>query len=161
HQILSWTLRNQTLSGTYAWAEQVNPLNGGFSGGDMPHAWAAASYATLVREMLISERNDTLVLLQGAPEWWLTESREIMLDNVPTQYGNLNILTLNDINPNENDWNGTITMKLSGASPPNGYRWALPNQPSDISGPSGTKLENGVLIIPSGNNEIHLNFEPK
>jgi hypothetical protein len=111
--------------------------------------------------MLISERNDTLVLLQGAPEWWLTESREIMLNNVPTQYGNLNILTLNDINPNENGWNGTITMKLSGASPPNGYRWALPNQPSDISGPSGTKLENGVLIIPSGNNEIHLNFEPQ
>ena len=103
----------------------------------MPHAWAAASYATLVREMLISERNDTLVLLQGAPEWWLTESREIMLDNVPTQYGNLNLLTLNDIIPTENGWNGTITMKLSGASPPNGFRWALPNQPSDISGPSG------------------------
>ena len=161
HQILSWTLRNQTLPGTYAWAEQVNPLNGGFSGGDMPHAWAAASYTTLVREMLISERDDTLFLLQGAPEWWLTESREIILANVPTHYGNINILTLNDIIPSENGWNGTMTMKLSGASPPNGYRWELPNQPSAISGPSGTRIENGVLLIPSGDNEIQLDFEPK
>jgi len=159
HQILSWTLRNQTLPGTFAWAEQVNPLNGGFSGGDMPHAWAAASYVTLVREMLVSERNDTLVLFQGAPEWWLTESREIILNNVPTQYGKLNILTHNNIIPTENGWNGRLTMKLSGASPPNGYRWNLPIQPSEIVGPSGTSVENGVLTIPSGSNEVELSFE--
>ena len=126
----------------------------------MPHAWAAASYATLVREMLISEHNDTLVLLQGAPEWWLTESREILLNTLPTQYGKLNILTRNNINPIENGWSGTITMKLSGASPPNGYRWDLPNQPSKISGPSGTRIKNGVLVIPSGKHEIKLDFEP-
>ena len=40
---------------------KIGGSNGGFSGGDMPHAWAAASYTTLVREMLISEHNDTLV----------------------------------------------------------------------------------------------------
>ncbi len=160
HQILSWTLQNQTLPGTYAWAEQVNPLNGGFSGGDMPHAWAAASYATLVREMLISEHNNALVLLQGAPEWWLTESREITLNNAPTHYGKINIHTHNDIVPTENGWDGKLTLKLSGASPPGGYRWALPTQPNTISGPSGTRIENGVLIIPSGNNKIELSFTP-
>ena len=84
-----------------------------------------------------------------------------MFANVPTHYGNINILTLNDIIPSENGWNGTMTTKLSGASPPNGYRWELPNQPSAISGPSGTRIENGVLLIPSGDNEIQLDFEPK
>ena len=38
-------------------------------------------------------------------------------------------------------------MNLSGASPPNGYRWNLPIQPSEIVGPSGTSVENGVLTI--------------
>ncbi|MCP4426740.1 MAG: hypothetical protein GY803_19790, partial [Chloroflexi bacterium] len=47
HQILGWSLTHQTLPGTFAWAEQVDPGTGGFSGGDMPHAWAAASYITL------------------------------------------------------------------------------------------------------------------
>ena len=160
HQILSWTLRNQTLPGTYAWAEQVNPVNGGFSGGDMPHAWAAASFATLVREMLMSEQDGALVLLQGAPEWWLVESREITLNNAPTHYGNINFHTSNDIIPTEYGWDGKLTITLSGASPPNGYRWTLPNIPDAISGPSGMKIENGVLIIPSGNSEIELDFKP-
>ena len=110
--------------------------------------------------MLISEHNNALVLLQGAPEWWLTESREITLNNAPTHYGKINIHTHNDIVPTENGWDGKLTLKLSGASPPGGYRWALPTQPNTISGPSGTRIENGVLIIPSGNNKIELSFTP-
>ena len=158
HQILSWTLRNQTLPGTFAWAEQVEPANGSFSGGDMPHAWAAASYATLVREMLISERNDAIELLKGVPEWWLTDGRKIAINNAPTHYGELSLHTSNDIRVTETGWNGTLTMKLSGTSPPNGYHWKLPKQPSVISSASDTKLEDGFLIIPGGSNVIELVF---
>ncbi|MGD1997239.1 MAG: hypothetical protein PVH62_10765, partial [Anaerolineae bacterium] len=71
HQILSWTLDHQTLPGTFAWAEQVDPDRFSFSGGDMPHAWAAADLVTLVREMLVSERGGALELFNGVPGWWL------------------------------------------------------------------------------------------
>ena len=63
---LGWTLSNETLPGTYALAEQVNPAHNGISGGDMPHAWAAADPVTLIREMLITEQDDALVLLPAA-----------------------------------------------------------------------------------------------
>ena len=159
HQILSWTLRNQTLPGTFAWAEQVDPASGSFSGGDMPHAWAAASYATLVREMLISERNNAIELFKGAPEWWLTDGREIIIKNAPTHYGTISLHTSNDIDVTETGWNGTLTLKLSGTSPPSGYIWKLPKQPSVISGPSDTKFEDGNLIIPRESNIIKLVYK--
>ena len=159
HQILSWTLRNQTLPGTFAWAEQVDPASGSFSGGDMPHAWAAASYATLVREMLISERNNVIELFKGAPEWWLTDGREIIIKNAPTHYGTISLHTSNDIDVTETGWNGTLTLKLSGTSPPSGYIWKLPKQPSVISGPSDTKFEDGNLIIPRESNIIELVYK--
>ena len=156
HQILSWTLQNQTLPGTFAWAEQVDPVSGSFTGGDMPHAWAAASYATLVREMLISERNNAIELLKGAPDWWLTDGREIIINNAPSHYGTLNLHTYNDVVVTETGWSGTLTLKLSGASPPNGYIWVLPKQPSVISGSSDTKIEEGNLLIPGGSSVIKL-----
>ncbi len=158
HQILGWTLQNQTIPGTFAWAEQVNPANGSFSGGDMPHAWAAASYVTLVREMLLSERGDALELLSGVPDWWLADGRTISVKGAPTHFGALNLRTENELTQSEAGWNGTLTLTLSGAAPPDGFRWRLPVQPYALSGPSGTKTEAGWLIVPPEEGKVRLTF---
>jgi hypothetical protein len=158
HQILGWTLQHETIPGTYAWAEQVNPANGSFSGGDMPHAWAAASYVTLVREMLISERDDTLELLSGVPDWWLADGRTIVLEGAPTHFGAFDMRTENDLVQSEAGWNGTLILTLSGATPPAGFRWKLPVRPTTISGPSGTITEAGWLIVPPEAGIVHLAF---
>jgi len=129
HQILGWTLQHQTIPGTYAWAEQVNPANGSFSGGDMPHAWAAASYVTLVREMLLSERGDALELLRGVPDWWLADGRTIVLERTPTHFGALDMRIENELTQTEAGWNGTLTLTLSGATPPGGFHWKLSVDP--------------------------------
>ena len=158
HQILGWTLQHETIPGTFAWAEQVNPANGSFSGGDMPHAWAAASYATLVREMLISERGDSLELLSGVPDWWLADGRTIVLEGAPTHFGTLNLRTENELTQSETGWMGTLILTLSGATPPGGFHWKLPVEPTTLSGPNGTKIESGWLIVPPEAGVVQFTF---
>jgi hypothetical protein len=158
HQILAWTLRHQTLPGTFAWAEQVSPADGGFSGGDMPHAWAAASYATLVREMLISERGDALELFSGVPDWWLGAEQVIALENAPTHFGVLNLRTESTVEQTDAGWSGTLTLSLSGATPPGGFRWRLYRTPDAVEGPPGTMVEGDWLLVPGAGGTVRLTF---
>ncbi|MDY7040235.1 MAG: hypothetical protein SVX38_05165 [Chloroflexota bacterium] len=158
HQILAWTLSHQTLPGTFAWAEQVSPANGSFSGGDMPHAWAAASYATLVREMLISERGDALELFTGVPDWWFGDGQVIALENAPTHFGVLDLRTESTVEQTDAGWHGTLTLALSGATPPDGFRWRLLRTPAIVDGPPGTMVDDGWLVVPGEEGTIRLTF---
>jgi len=158
HQILSWTLQNQTLPGTYAWAEQVNPSNGGFSGGDMPHAWASADYVSLIREMLINEQDTFISLFEGTPLWWFTDNRTVTIQNAPTHFGTISVHTYGNLTIDNNKWLGKLHLDVSGDSPPNGYQWKLPQTPSKLSGPDGTTFVDGNLLIPNKRSNIILYF---
>lgn len=158
HEILGWTLQHQTLSGTFAWAEQVDPQIGGISGGDMPHAWAAASYATLIREMLLTEREGYIELFTGVPEWWFEEDRTISVRNAPTHFGALNLRTESAIQQSDSGWEGTLTLTLSGAEPPQGFRWRLPQDAQLVKGPSGVTVADGWLTVPSTGGSVQLAF---
>lgn len=158
HQILGWTLTNQTLPGTFAWAEQVNPLTGGFSGGDMPHAWAAASYVTLIREMLLLRDEKTLELFAGVPGSWLSEGQVVGLTGAPTMFGAVTAVTTSTLSITDDSWQGTLTLTISGAQPPGGYRWRLPHAPTGVSGPPGTHFQQGWLLIPASGGEVVLTY---
>ena len=158
HEILGWSLEHQTLDGTYAWAEQVDPETGGFSGGDMPHAWAAASYATLVREMLVSEREDHVVLFSGVPGWWFEDDRTITMVDAPTHFGPLNLHTEGSVQNADGVWEGVLRLTLSGAEPLQGFRWELPNDVHSVEGPPGVTVEDGWLTVPSGGGTVRLVF---
>ena len=158
HQILAWTLGSQTLPGTYAWAEQVSPANGSFSGGDMPHAWAAASWFTLIRAMVMSENGGALDLFTLAPEWWFEADRVITVENAPTTFGTLQLSTTSTVQNVDGTWQGTLTLTISGAEPPDGFRWTLPRPPTQIDGPDGTRLDGDTLVFPPGGGTITLVF---
>ena len=158
HQILGWTLSNQTLPNTYAWAEQVRPENGGFSGGDMPHAWASASYFTLIREMLVMEGGDTLQLFTTAPEGWFEAGRVVSLANAPTQFGVVDLRTESTVEVVDDRWVGELTLTISGAMPPDGFVWELSRVPSEMDAPPGTYIEDFTLYIPATGGEIKLVF---
>ncbi len=149
HQILGWNLAHQTLDGTYAWAEQVSPTDYGFTGGDMPHAWAAASFYTLTREMLVRERDDALILFSSAPSWWFEAGREIVFLGAPTYYGQLDLRTDSAISAVDERWQGRLQLDIGGASPPKGFRWQLSQMPDEFVGPAGTDIQDGWLIIPT------------
>lgn len=158
HEILGWTLEHETLAGTFAWAEQVDPQGGGISGGDMPHAWAAASYATLVREMVISEQGDHVRLFSGVPAWWFEEDRAVTLKNAPTHFGALDLHTEGSVGQAGNRWDGTLRLTLSGAAPPEGFRWRLPDIPTAVDGPAGTVVDDEELSIPGRGGTVTLSF---
>lgn len=158
HQILGWTLEHQTLPDTYAWAEQVNPETGGISGGDMPHAWAAGSYATLLREMVVSEREGRLELFAGVPDWWLEVDRTVELRKAPTHFGVLDLRTESTVRQTDSGWDGVLTLILSGAEPPGGFLWQLPEMPARIDAPGGTTVDEGALIVPAKGGAVQLIF---
>jgi len=150
HQILAWTLSHQTLPGTYAWAEQVNPANGGISGGDMPHAWAAASYVALIREMLAVRHGDTLELFTGVPASWLASGKTFGLRSAPTEFGLLTAVVESNLDMSGGNWEGVLALRIEGsAQPAGGFIWKLPQSPQWVDGPPGTELHDVQLTVPS------------
>ena len=124
----------------------------------MPHAWAAAGYATLVREMLVSERGGALELFTGVPDWWLGAEQSIGLENAPTHFGPLTLHTESEVQQSEAGWDGLLTITLSGAAPPEGFRWRLPQLPAAMDGPPGTAVRDGQLLVPAPGGTVQLTF---
>jgi hypothetical protein len=128
-QVLDWTLDHQTLPGTFAWGEAINPRTGGLELGDMPHSWAAAELISLLRDMIVAEQDGALLVNSGTPDSWLLPGKHIVLQNAPTEYGTVNIsLARTDTE---------LTVRLDG-TPPAGWRVRLPGRPEEAL-PSGSQ----------------------
>ena len=158
HQILGWTLTHQTLPGTFAWAEQVNPGNGSFSGGDMPHAWAAATYLMLIREMVVLHADDQLEILGGVPGSWLTAGKQVSLYDAPTVYGAIQLNTESALQIEGDVWVGQLELTVEGANPPGGYIWRLPVGPVIDVVSGSAEIVDGWLIIPPKGGTVTLQF---
>ncbi len=159
HQILGWTLTHQTIPGTFVWAEQVSPEQGGISGGDMPHAWAMANYMMLIREMLVLRDGDTLEVFAGVPPSWLEAGKEIRLNGLTTAYGPIEASIDSTLTIVEDDWTGTLDVSLGSAAPPNGFRWRLQQLPDRVISDQDVILDGEWLYIPSGGAEFQLVYE--
>ncbi len=69
----AWALMDQVVafaSPTGQWPEAIHPLTGGGCMGDGQHIWAAAEWLMLIRNLIVREENDGLVIGAGLrPEW--------------------------------------------------------------------------------------------
>jgi hypothetical protein len=136
--VLDWTMRSQTLPGAYAWAEGVHPDTLGYQIGDMPHGWAASELINLLRDVLLTEQGDRLVIGAGVPRRWLLSGREIAIENAPTPFGPAGYsLTAAVTERADGSLSGTVRVRRLGpAAPPGGYRLALPDQPTPVDLPA-------------------------
>ena len=57
----------------------------------IPHATGAANFAFLLRHALVHEQGDELHLLLGAPDEWLADGKEILVENAPTHFGPMSL----------------------------------------------------------------------
>jgi len=148
-QVLDWTISHQTLPGTYAWGEAVNPDNGGLELGDMPHSWAAAEFVSLTRDMLLAEQDGVLVVNGGTPDSWLQPGGHVSLRDAPTEYGPASI-DLRWLDSSERN----LTITLTG-NPPLGWRVRVPSnaQQLAIDGESPVPISGRWLDVTSG---IHI-----
>lgn len=160
HAVLGWTLSNQTMDGVYAWAEQVSPVGLGFTGGDMPHAWAAASFYNLARTMIVWEHDEKIELFTLAPSWWFEDGREVVANGLPTIYGDMTIRTTTELTMTDDGWRGVLRLsyELLGDMPPDGIIWRLPYAPSDIRTVNGAHFEDGMLHLSAPDDVIVMTF---
>lgn len=62
---------------TGQWPEAINPLTGGGCMGDGQHAWAAAEWILMMRNLFVREEGDTLILGSGIFPEWLEEAGDL------------------------------------------------------------------------------------
>lgn len=73
-------------SPTGQWPEAIHPRTGGGCMGDGHHVWAAAEWLLVIRNSLVREEGEELVLGSGlAPEW--LEAGEVAFGPAPTPWG--------------------------------------------------------------------------
>jgi hypothetical protein len=85
----------------------------------MPHGWALAELALLIRDCLVFELGDRLVLLGGTPSAWFDTNEGLSVRDLPTHFGMLSM-----------EWRrteqGGILELGDGARPPGGFLLRLP-----------------------------------
>jgi hypothetical protein len=86
----------------------------------MPHGWAIAEVWLLLRDCLVFENAESLVLLGGVPPNWLEDPAGIEWGGLPTYFGACGLQYKAGA--------GAAELSLTGsAHPPDGFRLRLPN----------------------------------
>ncbi len=86
-----WYLLHSTAA--HAFAEGIYYQRRFAWANTIPHVTGASNYALMLRHMLVHEAGDELHLLLGAPDQWLAEGKEIVVENAPTHFGPLSLRT--------------------------------------------------------------------
>ena len=74
--------------GTYAGVECTS-LSTGQNDATLPHLFSGTQQLLLLRNMLLREEGDTLMLGQAVPRAWLQNGKEIRVEDAPTFFGNI------------------------------------------------------------------------
>ncbi|MFI5381488.1 MAG: hypothetical protein ACHRHE_19495 [Tepidisphaerales bacterium] len=161
YETLNIHLNHEQMQGWYAFDEGGKSGAGGWRhlnttwNGDvaMPHGWAIAEFALLLRDCLLHEDGDRLVLFPGIPEDWFTNPAGIEIANLPTNFGRINVSYTCRAN--------LATLRLDGATPPGGYLLMLPAKMKPIVKLNNTEIKPispGCYPIPSTTNGIQVYF---
>ena len=91
---IEWFLSNQTAPGLYTYPEGIDgntallwPRTRGWDDVECvtPHGWTAAEVFHLLRDCLVREEGDNLIIGSGIPKEWLREKIEVK--DMPTYFG--------------------------------------------------------------------------
>ncbi|MFW6133322.1 MAG: hypothetical protein ACOC8F_05445, partial [Planctomycetota bacterium] len=80
----------QLASPTGQWPEAIHPRTGGGCMGDGQHAWAAAEWVLMLRNMFVREVGGELVLGSGIPPAW-QDGRQMHIGPAPTPHGPIRV----------------------------------------------------------------------
>ncbi|MFA5338865.1 MAG: discoidin domain-containing protein [Candidatus Omnitrophota bacterium] len=82
--------------------------------GDVPHGWSAAHYILLLRDMLLREDGNKLLLLSCIPGAWLDDGKVIEIKNAPTYFGKVSFKVVSS------RAKGSVKLTIDCATPPTG-----------------------------------------
>jgi hypothetical protein len=154
-------LDHEQMRGWYAFDEGGKSGAGGWRfarttwNGDvaMPHGWAIAEVWLLLRDSLVFEDGDRLVLLAGVPSEWFTSRLLMEVEKFPTYFSACSFIY-------QPVARGTATLSLSGpAAPPAGFFLRFPTTMDGelkADGKTIKRSENGDFLLPPGTKEVRL-----
>jgi len=162
---LATHLDHEQMRGWYAFDEGGKSGSGGWQYARttwdgsvaMPHGWANAEMWLLLRDALLFEDGDRLVLLGGVPAEWLTEAPWIKVAGMPTYFG-----------PCSYEYTrveGGAVLKLTGeAAPADGFLLRLPaslKASVKVSGKAVPPQAGGDFPLPAGTKRAEIAFGEK
>ena len=114
HDLLYAYANHATPLGT--WVEEQQPKDvGTATAGDASDSEASGVFVQLVRDLLVVERKQSLAFLPGIPESWLKAGKNIVAENVLTEYGPVSIEV--SVSPDD----ALLRIKVATPNPP-GFR---------------------------------------
>jgi hypothetical protein len=119
----------------------------------MPHGWAIAELWHLMRDSLVFEEEDTLVLLAGVPPEWFRHPAGMRINALPTHFGPLTL--------GYSPIPGGARLTIAGSKPPKGFRLRLPREFEAKAATGAAQItidESGTCVIPPGAAEVLLRF---
>ncbi len=142
-RIIQWVLDH--ASPTFTWAEGLHPitLHGGM--GDGHHGWAAADFLIAIRNALLLEEEDHLVITPVLPAEWTAENNVIKVENAPTYFGKLSYTIA------FGERTGTLVVHGDWRQAPEHIEWDLPFAPREAGGDvQGVEIVGNSVRLPRG-----------
>jgi hypothetical protein len=132
-------------SGVGGWNHVVTTWRQGRASDAMPHGWAIAETLLLLRDALVFEDGDKLVLFGGVPAEWFRHPAGMRTENLPTHFGKCSAA-----------WSAAgnkATLALTGdAAPAGGFVLRLPSalRATVTTGGSAIPGADGDFMLPAG-----------
>ncbi len=117
-KIIQWVLKH--ASPTFTWAEGLHPITRRGGMGDGHHGWAAADFVLAVRDALLFEEGDHLVITPVLPEDWAAENSVIKVEDAPTFFGDVSYTIA------FGERTGTLVLNADWREAPAYIEWNLP-----------------------------------
>lgn len=117
--VFDWIIN--IASPTWCWPEAIHPRTLGGTIGDGHHGWAAADICLLIRNMLLMEEDNALIITPVVPKAWYAPGETISVSKAPTYFGNINYSIKADKNKTF-----TLTLANNYTEQPRCIEWNLP-----------------------------------
>jgi hypothetical protein len=131
-------------SGTGGWDHARTTWKRGKNSVAMPHGWSIAEVHLLLRDCLLHEDGNRLVLLGGVAPEWLSNPEGMEVEGMPTHFGPCSFRWAPEA--------GGTGLTLTGARPPGGFVLRVPPEVAakvTVDGEEATRTEKGDFLLPA------------
>jgi hypothetical protein len=149
YKSLLWMVEHQSCPGGWMEAMPTTKNEKGFYEisegivGDVPHTWSAAHYLLHLRNIILREKADKLILFSAIPKDWLDNGNVIEVKNAATYFGPIDIHLRSHISDKY------LKLSIASATPPEGgYLVKLPlDNIEKVEGQAEAKItKDGIFL---------------
>jgi hypothetical protein len=116
----------------------------------VPHGWWAAEYVSLLRNMLVREEGNAVVLMSAVSPSWLTAGRTINVRNAPTLFGPVTYTLKANANGAQLTWSSSL-------APGTALRWQVPAAASEVQAP-GLSGDGRAIVLAGAKGSISVRW---